>query len=119
MSKFGAVGRLRRIVLGLGIVASASRRKLPPVVIARMLMNLAVDALVGAVPLVGDIFDFAFQAPTKNVALLTERHRDPRSSWKDWVAVGGALAFLVLAIVAAGYLAWRLTAWACGQVPTP
>jgi hypothetical protein len=35
-----------------------------------MLMNIALDALIGMVPILGDIFDFAFQAQTRNLALL-------------------------------------------------
>ena len=39
----------------------------------RIAGNVALDAVVGAVPLVGDIFDFAWKANLRNVALL-ERH---------------------------------------------
>ena len=37
---------------------------------ARMMLNLAVDAGVGAVPVLGDVFDVAFRSNTKNVRLL-------------------------------------------------
>jgi hypothetical protein len=39
----------------------------------RMAGNVALDAAVGAVPLIGDIFDFVWKANLRNVALL-ERH---------------------------------------------
>ena len=35
-----------------------------------MLSNVALDGLVGMVPIVGDLFDFAFKAQTRNLALL-------------------------------------------------
>jgi len=39
----------------------------------RMAGNMALDAVAGTVPLLGDIFDFAWKANLRNVALL-ERH---------------------------------------------
>src|SRR5258706_5753434 len=50
------VGDFLSSAAGLVVVAMAVRRRLPSVVIARMLLNLAVDAGVGSVPVVGDIF---------------------------------------------------------------
>lgn len=40
--------------------------------VARMLGNIAVDFIVGAVPLLGDLFDVRFKANRRNVALLEE-----------------------------------------------
>lgn len=40
--------------------------------VARMLGNIAVDFVVGAVPLLGDLFDVRFKANRRNVALLEE-----------------------------------------------
>ena len=45
-------------------------------VIGRMARNVAVDWLVGTIPLVGDLFDFGYKANTKNIKLLRdERNR--------------------------------------------
>jgi hypothetical protein len=81
---------------GLYLVSLAVKMKLPAVVIARMLLNLAVDLIVGAVPLVGDLFDFAFRANVRNLALLEHRAEVGRASGRDWLFVAGAgLLFLV------------------------
>ena len=76
-----------------------------------MVFNIGVDALVGAVPLVGDLFDFAWKANTRNLRLL-EAHASSRrrSRWGDWLWVGallGALALLLVGVVALGVLAFR------------
>src|SRR5215212_1415500 len=42
----------------------------PQVVQLHMLANIAIDALIGMVPVAGDLFDFAFKAQTRNLALL-------------------------------------------------
>ena len=73
-----------------------------PVIIARMLMNLAADAVLGFIPLVGDLFDFGFKAHLRNVKLLDERiEHGGRASARDWlIVVGAALAYIaVMALV--------------------
>ncbi len=89
-------------VLSLALLGVAFRQRVPKLVLARMLINIAIDALLGAVPVIGDIFDFAFKANEKNLALI-ERHRgDPRvsASLGDWLVVSGVvLIALVVALV--------------------
>lgn len=98
--------------MGLYTVAYALRRRVSPVIITRMLMNLSIDAIVGAVPFVGDLFDIGWKAHKKNLALLELReHRGGRASVRDWLALGAAflafastIALVVYAIVAL----WRM-----------
>ena len=95
-------------LLGVYTVVIAARRKVSPVVIARMLMNLAVDAIVGFIPLLGDLFDFGFKENQRNVALLTERvETGGRATRRDWaIVIGAALAYLlVMALVVWGIVA--------------
>ena len=63
--------------LGLYIVARAHREGAPKLMLLKMLWNLAVDTVLGAIPLVGDIFDFAHRANLKNAQLL-QKHLDKR-----------------------------------------
>ena len=98
-----AVGAL----LGLLLVLIAVHRRVPPVVVARMLLNVAADSLVGIVPVAGDAFDFYFKANRRNLALLEQRLPQRRSHWTDWLVVWGA-AVLALAAVTAPivFLVW-------------
>lgn len=90
------LGDIITTLIGFHLVTIAARRGVKPIVIARMLLNLGVDAAVGIVPVVGDVADFAVRANKKNLALLEDRTSTVRkSSWRDWLAVGGA-AVLVL-----------------------
>jgi hypothetical protein len=84
-------------VLSLSLLWVAFRQRVPKLVLARMLINIALDALLGAIPLVGDAFDFAFKANEKNLQLI-ERHRgDPTlaASWSDRLVVFGVLVVAV------------------------
>jgi len=64
------IGDAITTVMSLFIVNEARALGAPPLLIARMLANVAFDGMVGAVPLVGDAFDVAFRANRRNMALL-------------------------------------------------
>jgi hypothetical protein len=99
------LGDLITAFVGTFIVVVAARTGMPPIVIARMLLNLGIDVGIGAVPLVGDLGDFAFRANKKNLELLEDRHaRGAKASWKDWLAVLGAAAFCLAAIAGVVWL---------------
>src|SRR4051812_49564115 len=75
--------------LGLYPVVLAWRRGAPKVLIARMLLNLSVDMLGGAVPVLGDVWDFFFRAHSRNLDLLRARHTGVavRSTARDGLVV--------------------------------
>lgn len=84
-------------VLSLSLLLVAFRQRVPKLVLARMLTNIALDALLGAIPLVGDVFDFAFKANEKNLKLIERHRRDPSlpATWGDRLVVFGALVVAV------------------------
>ena len=61
--------------MGLYLVWEARNIGLPKRTLARMMMNVGVDTTLGAIPLVGDVFDFLFRANTRNLRLI-KRHLD-------------------------------------------
>jgi hypothetical protein len=69
---FPAVGDIITTALSLFIVHEAYQLGAPSHVIARMLGNVALDGVFGAVPLVGDAFDVLWRANRRNMRLLHE-----------------------------------------------
>lgn len=102
-------GDLAGSLLGLYAVSLALRRKLSPAVVARMLLNLSLDALLGAVPLLGDLFDLGFRAHERNARLLAERAAaGGRATARDWLLIAGAAALFAGTIALAIYAAAAL-----------
>ena len=64
------IGDLVTTGLGAYIIYRARELGAPGWLIARMTANLAIDGVIGAIPLVGDVFDFAFRSNAKNVRML-------------------------------------------------
>jgi hypothetical protein len=81
------------------IIARAMQVGVSRGAIARMVLNVAIDSLLGAIPLVGDIFDFAYKANVKNVEIYREAIRGARHPVKDWGFI--ILVFVLLAVVIA------------------
>jgi hypothetical protein len=52
------------------IILNSLQYGLPKAVVAQMVANMFVDLLFGAIPVVGDLFDIAFKANTRNLDLL-------------------------------------------------
>lgn len=89
-------------VTGVGAAALlvlALRERVPSVVVARMVFNLLVDVLVGAIPLLGDLFDVFWRSNRKNLDLI-ERHRGGKEQPSAWdyvlVCVGLTLCLLMV-----------------------
>jgi hypothetical protein len=94
------LGDLLTSALGLYPILLAWRRRAPRALLARMLLNVAIDALGGSIPIAGDIWDFVFRANSRNLALLRARAAggQVRSRPTDALIVVGAVAMLLLAL---------------------
>jgi hypothetical protein len=98
-------GDLAGSLVGLYAVSIALRRRMSPVIIARMLLNLSIDALLGAIPLLGDVFDLGFRAHERNVQLLAARAEvGGRATTRDWLMVVGAALIFVGSVALAAYV---------------
>ncbi len=64
------VGDLITGALGLYLIFEARRLGAQRWTMVRMLMNWGIDFTIGAIPLVGDLFDFAFKSNSRNIRLL-------------------------------------------------
>ncbi len=96
-------------VLSSLIVVAAWSRGAPPVLLARMLANLALDVSIGIIPFFGDAFDIAWKANRRNYALLSRHVAEPgRHRWTDWafllVLAGALFAIFALPLLLLGYL---------------
>jgi hypothetical protein len=100
-------------LIGGYIVWSAVRAGAPRLVVGRMLVNVAVDAIVGAVPGLGTIFDVAFKAHRRNAIMLEAWSRSPVAveARQRRLLLGTALvvfALLAIAVAALSCGAWAL-----------
>lgn len=68
-------------------------------VLARMTFNILIDAIVGAIPILGDLFDIAFKANMRNVRLMQEHYEEGRHKGSAWKVIIPVLIIVFLVIV--------------------
>ncbi|MDF0650886.1 MAG: DUF4112 domain-containing protein [Nitrospira sp. LK265] len=102
------IGDVLANLIGTIILGLATRLRLPRIVLARMSLNLLINGMVGAVPILGDLFSVWFRSHTRNAALLREAAMKPdRETHADWfyvVGIIGATAALLIATIA--FVVW-------------
>lgn len=75
------VGDFVGAAIGLAIVNEARRLGVPNSVLARMIVNIGIDTLMGAVPVLGDVFDVYFKSNRRNAQLVIEHFQtEPHQS---------------------------------------
>lgn len=77
------------------LVLTMARHGASPMLAARMLLNVALDALVGSVPILGNIFDLVYKANYRNVQLMQEYYVEGEHQGSVWPVVLGVLVALV------------------------
>lgn len=107
--------------LSTWMLYQAYKLNVPKIVMVRMVINIIIDSVLGAIPIVGDIFDFFFKANLKNARLLDEYRAMPQKTRRNslWMTVVFLVGLLVIgfvviyALVALAALIWqRVTAGA-------
>jgi hypothetical protein len=95
--------------LGLVVVLRGAQLGVPGIVLARMLANVAIDFVIGSVPLIGDAFDLWFKANMRNVRLIRRHAVAPGASTAGaWAFFGVLLGVVVLLAVGAVWVLWSI-----------
>lgn len=113
------IGDLATNLAGFYIMALAANLGATPSVILRMGLNLIIDNLLDAVPILGSFFDIFWRANLKNVALLERYLEDPQRTVSNsrgvvLFAIAGVLLVSLACIGLAIYLAALLFQWLFG-----
>jgi hypothetical protein len=95
------VGDLLTAALSCAIIVQAHQMRVPGIVQLRMMLNVAIDLAVGAIPLAGDVADVFWKSNARNFAILEHHAAEPQPATPgDWLFVGAiALGVMAAAIV--------------------
>jgi Domain of unknown function (DUF4112) len=97
--------------ISAGLVFSMMRRGIGVGMLVKMLGNITLDATVGSIPILGDLFDLRYKANRRNVALLKQyyvENPNPPAAKRSFFII--AIVFLaVLAAIVVGM--WLLFTW--------
>ena len=107
------IGDTATTVVSFYILASGVRYRVPKLTLLRMGLNVALDYLFGALPVVGDLFDVAWKSNQRNVELIRRRAaatpgEAQRGRLSDWLFLGVIMIALLLLLVGSLVVAWYI-----------
>lgn len=103
------LGDVVTTIISVYILIEASKLGCSPSVLARMGINIAIENLLGQLPILGALFDFIWRANDKNLRLIEAHEINPaRVTWRSRAIVGviliALLSIVVLATIGTFYL---------------
>ena len=97
------VGDLSSTAVSVALLMTMLRHGASGAVVVRMAFNILLDTVVGAIPILGNLFDFAYKSNERNVALLRRHYAEGRHQGSG----KGLVALLLLGfLVVFGLVAW-------------
>ncbi len=80
-------------------------------VLVMMTLNIILDSTIGAIPVLGHIFDFAYKSNSRNIKLLKEhydegKHQGSGTGIIAWIVIVLLVCFLLFA-----YVLWMILSW--------
>jgi hypothetical protein len=103
LSLVPGIGDVISALLSAWIVAGALRHRVPMRKICLMVFNILLDLTIGEIPLLGNLFDIAFEENVINMRILM-RHRNRQLPPRKLSEVAGTVAVIVLVIIVVGIL---------------
>jgi hypothetical protein len=109
------VGDLASAFASAYILQTAHQRGLPKSALLRMMANITIDSLLGAIPFAGDLFDVFWKSNRRNAELLRvhlsalpdEQRKLRRSDRLFLLACLAFIAFLTMLSIVAGFYTIR------------
>ena len=97
------VGDLSSTAVSVALLLTMLRHGASGAMVVRMALNILLDTVVGAIPILGNVFDFAYKSNERNVALLRRHYAEGRHSGSG----KGLIALVLVAfLVVFGLVAW-------------
>lgn len=103
MSLIPVVGGIPSLAVSGVLILTMMRHGASGNVAVRMVLNVLLDTLIGAIPVIGNIFDFAYKANDRNVRLLRAHYAEGKYQGSG----KGIMAFaIILLLLVAGLVVW-------------
>ena len=105
------VGDVSGFLISSLILSTLAKNGASGFVLARMVLNVVLDATLGSLPLIGDLFDFAFKANQRNIKLLEEHYVEGRHNGSAWKVIVPVLIILAAILTGIAWLGYKLLSW--------
>lgn len=107
-------GSFTGLIVSAALVLTMARHGASGKIVVLMAINVFLDATIGSIPVIGQIFDFFYKANKKNIRLLREHYYEGKhtGSGKNILLLVGVVLTLLLILFL--FIAFQLIEWVIG-----
>lgn len=105
------VGDLSGFAVSAALVATMAKHGASGKVLTLMVLNIVLDATIGAIPILGQIFDFTYKANTRNIKLLRAHYAEGKHTGSGKGVISIIVIVLILSFVLITFAAWKVLEW--------
>lgn len=104
-------GDISGFIVGAALVLVMAKNGVSRKVVILMVLNIFIDALIGGIPLIGNVFDFYYKSNSYNIKLLKEHYEEGKHNGSGTGVL--LTVFIVLFLVFLGFLflMYLVAAW--------
>jgi hypothetical protein len=105
---FPGLGDILSFTLSGGLLLMMVRKGASGKALALMIVNIILDTTIGAIPVLGDIFDLFFKANKRNLDLFQAHFEEGAHKGSAWPVVLTVLVVFTILLIGIGYLIYLL-----------
>lgn len=107
-SIFPVVGDLSTYMISLILILTMFKKGASGNLVARMILNSTIDAVVGSIPVIGTIFDVWFKSNNRNLQLLKEHYEQGKhqGSAKKMIIITVLVTLILMAVL--GFVIYQI-----------
>jgi NAD/NADP transhydrogenase beta subunit len=111
MNLFPVVGDMTGFVISAGLLLAMARKGASNKLVVLMSINIFLDAIIGGIPFIGQIFDFFFKANSRNLRLIREHYMEGKHSGSGKNTLVLAISILTILLTLLIFLMVKLGDW--------
>lgn len=102
------LGNIPGFLLSVLILYTIARKGFGSKIVVLMTLNIAIDSIIGAIPVIGQVFDFYYKANSRNIKLLKAHYQEGRYQGSGAGVLVAVLLLLLFLIGGFLFIVWRL-----------
>ncbi len=111
---FPIVGDLAGFAVSSALVLAMARHGVSRKVLILMALNVGLDSTIGAIPVIGQIFDFAYKSNSRNIKLLKQHYEEGKHQGSGSGIIVTLVVILIIFLLVFLYVLWIILDWLIG-----
>jgi hypothetical protein len=111
MGLIPGLGDISGFIISSGLLLGMARKGASNKLVVLMCLNILVDSTIGAIPIIGQIFDFFFKSNTRNLKLMREHYIEGKHQGSGKNVIIITVIILIILLIILIFTMVKLTQW--------